>query len=133
MGKAPHWEVRLSEQIEAARERPFSWGEHDCATWAADVWAALTGEQSPAIAWRGRYKTALGAERFRRKAGYPSMEAAGMALLGEPLPTPLLAQRGDVVFAQDAFGVCVGARAAFVGAKGLEFLRLRDCVLAWRV
>jgi hypothetical protein len=37
------WEHDLHEVIEGARQRPFSWGSHDCATWAARVRQALTG------------------------------------------------------------------------------------------
>ena len=128
------WEVRLYEQIEAATGRPFAWGSHDCATWAFDVAASLTGQPSAADAWRGRYRTARGAERVMRGLGWPDRLAMGCALLGEPLPSPLLAQRGDLVLGPDtAFGVCAGARAAFIAPTGLIWLPLGACSHAWRI
>ncbi|MFD1913795.1 DUF6950 family protein [Halodurantibacterium flavum] len=127
------WEIRLAEALTAAAHRPFRWGVHDCATWAFDLRAGLRGEASPADAWRGRYKTPIGAVRVMKRLGWPSLPAAGIALLGQPLPHVLLAQRGDIVFSAEAFGICEGAQVAFVAPDGLRRLRLRDCAMAWRV
>ncbi|WP_127109939.1 DUF6950 family protein [Pararhodobacter zhoushanensis] len=126
------WETILAEQIEAARLRPFQWGVHDCATWAADVRAALTGTESAAQAWRGRYKTEIGAARALRRLGWPDLATGAEAALGAPIPV-LMAQRGDVVMDGQTFGVCVGASAAFVGETGLIYARLGQCSAAWRV
>lgn len=131
--KSAGWEKTLADRIEAARERPFSWGDHDCATWAFDVVADMTGSPSKADEWRGRYSSALGAARVRKRLGWPKMEDMAAALMGKPLRNILLTQRGDMVFAQEAFGICVGARAAFVGPDGLSLLPLRECRMAWRV
>lgn len=127
------WEVILAAEIEAAQRLPFVWGAHDCATWTFDLVALLRGTASAADAWRGRYRTALGAERVMRRLGWPTMEAGGRALLGAPLDTPLLARRGDVVLCDGAFGICTGARAALLAPDGLTMRPLRDCALAWRV
>lgn len=133
--KVAHWEYILADRLEAAQAQPFAWGAHDCATWAFDLRRDLTGGADVAAAWRGRYRTALGALRVMRRLGWPDLEAMGRDLLGDPLVTPLLAQRGDVVLGgQDpAFGVCAGARAAFVSPGGLIFLPLADFLMAWRV
>lgn len=132
--KSAGWEVRLYHQIEAASGRPFVWGEHDCATWAFDLVACLTGRPSAADGWRGRYRTASGAERVMRRLGWPDRVAMGRALLGGPLPGVLLSQRGDVVLGPDAaFGICAGVRAAFIGPDGLCMVPLADCRLAWRI
>lgn len=134
--KRPGWETRLAAEVEAAARRPFAWGQHDCATWAADVVAALTGEPSPAEAWRGRYTTALGGARLMRRQGWASLEAGGRDLLGAPLPVALLAQRGDLVLGPEpdtAFGICLGAVCAFIGPEGLRMVPLADCRMAWRI
>jgi hypothetical protein len=131
--KAPHWELRLAEAISAARHRPFAWGQHDCVTWAADTACAMLGVPSWADDWRGRYSTEIGAARHLKKLGFASLYDAGLARLGEPLANRLMAQRGDIVFARAAFGVCVGIKAAFVGQDGLEFLHLREVQAAWRL
>lgn len=129
------WQNRLADAIEAAREMPFSWGSHDCATWAFDIRRDLTDGEDIAAGWRGRYRTALGAHRVMKRLGWDSLEAAGRDLLGTPLPTVLQARRGDLVLGgpAPAYGVCVGAKVAFVSPDGLIFLSLVSCSLAWRV
>lgn len=133
--RIPGWEHHLAEAIEAARTRPFAWGQHDCATWAFDLRRDLTGGEDVAVLWRGRYRTALGAERVMRRLGWPSFEAAGRALLGPPLPSVQLARRGDLVLAgsHPGFGICLGARAAGIAPEGLTFAPFAACALAWRV
>jgi hypothetical protein len=126
------WEVRLADAVESVRNTPFQWGRHDCATWAADVRLALTG-QDAAAAWRGRYKSGRGALRVMRRMGFRTLEAGVTGILGAPLPTPLLAQRGDVVLYGDALGVCIGATGLFLGPDGLVELPIAACRLAWRV
>ena len=132
--KTDGWEKRLSDAVEAARGQPFEWGSHDCATWAFDVRQALINGPD-VVAWRGRYKTALGSHRAMRKLGWHTMEEGGRALMGEPLPGVLMAQRGDLVLSQGdpAFGVCIGSQVAFVGPSGLQFVPLAECAMAWRV
>lgn len=129
------WERRLVQAVESVRGKSFSWGTHDCATWAFDIRRDLTGGEDIAALWRGRYRTALGAHRVMKRLGWDSLEAAGRDLLGMPLSTVLQAKRGDLVLGglDPAFGVCVGARAAFVAPDGLVFLSLVSCSLAWRV
>ena len=133
--RRPGWELRLVAAVETARGRPFSWGRHDCATFAFDLRRDLTGGHDVAALWRGRYRTALGAARVMRRLGWSSLEAAGCDLLGEPLPSVLLAQRGDLVLANTGlgFGICLGARAAGIAPQGLVLVPLADCSLAWRV
>ena len=135
MARTPNWPLRLTTYLEAARDLPFAWGRHDCATWAFDLRRDLTGGEDVAALWRGRYSTALGAQRVMRKLGWSDLEAMGRDLLGTPLATPLLAQRGDLVLGGEdpAFGVCAGARAVFISPAGLVQLPLARCALAWRV
>lgn len=129
------WERRLAEAIAAARERPFRWGRHDCATFAFDLRRAIAGGHDVAALWRGRYTTARGAVRVMRRLGWSSLEAAGRDLLGEHLASVHLAQRGDLVLANTGlgFGVCLGARAAGIAPSGLVLVPITACALAWRV
>ena len=133
--RAPGWELRLATAIEAARDRPFVWGTHDCPTFAFETRTALTGGADVAALWRGRYRTALGGHRVMRRLGWPSLEAMGRALLGKPLPSIHLAQRGDIVLAKSGlgFGVCLGAQAAGMAPAGLALVPIAACALAWRV
>jgi hypothetical protein len=133
--KTTGWEHRLARALQAAQTRPFAWGSHDCATWAFDLARDLTGGEDVAALWRGRYRTGGGAARVMRRLGWDSLEAMGRDLLGPPLCTPRLAQRGDLLLGgtPPAFGVSAGARALFVGPKGLVSLPLDACPLAWRI
>lgn len=140
--RIPGWERRLAEAIEAARDRPFRWGRHDCAIFAFDLRRDITGGHDVAALWRVRYTTARGAVRVMRRLGWSSLEAAGRDLLGEPLDSVHLAQRGDLVLANTAlgFGVCLGARAAGIAPVngpcdpgGLILVPMAACALAWRV
>jgi hypothetical protein len=69
-----------------------------------------------------------------RRLGWASFEDGGRALLGDPLEDVRLAQRGDLILggAPEAFGVVIGAKAAFVAPEGLVRLSLATCRLAWR-
>jgi hypothetical protein len=133
--RLPGWELRLAEAIEDARDRPFRWGRHDCATFAFDLRRDLAGGHDVAALWRGRYTTARGAVRVMRRLGWQSLEAAGRDLLGEPLPSVPLAQRGDLVLAGTGlgFGVCLGARVAGIAPEGLVLAPLSSCAFAWRI
>lgn len=133
--RIPGWERHLAEAVEAARDRPFRWGRHDCAIWAFDLRRALAGGHDVAALWRGRYTTARGAVRVMRRLGWSSLEAAGRELLGAPLPSVQHAQRGDLVLADTGlgFGICLGARAAGIAPSGLILVPITACALAWRV
>ena len=128
--RVDNWPVRLAEAIEEARERPFAWGSHDCATWAFAVAARLRGDPRPK--WIGSYKTELGAMRRLKREGL-GLEDMGTVILGPALPTPLKAQRGDVVFAAGAYGVCIGAKIVQIARDGLTMRPLADVEKAWRV
>lgn len=128
------WPRRLAAAIQAARARPFQWGEADCALWAADVVLGLTGEDL-AAAFRGRYATRAGAVALLGARG--GLEAVVTAALGEPLASPRLARRGDVVMVSTAegpaLGICDGAVGWFTGPTGLVAQRMSDWTKAWRV
>lgn len=128
--RVEQWPTLLAEAIEAARTTPFSWGTHDCATWAFTVAAKLRGTEEPE--WLGRYTTRAGAARALKSAGV-TLEQMGTEILGDPLASPLLAQRGDVVFAGGAYGICVGRDIAQIAESGLVFVPLGAAQLAWRV
>lgn len=133
--RIPGWELALAEAIEAARDRPFAWGVHDCASWVFDLRRDLTGGADVAALWRGRYRTHRGAALVMRRLGWASLEEGARALLGAPLGSTHLAQRGDLMLSADgaALGICLGVRVAFLGPEGLTFVPITDCSLAWRI
>jgi len=156
------WPLLLDQAIEAARQRPFAWGTHDCCSFAAGVVHALTGHDAFAqfTASFGVYTDERGALRALAAAGGVAAIATGQ--LGDPVPVPQ-ARRGDVVMvmmaapvspasvapaAPDAapddatratrpgrpsLAVCVGTRCVAPGPEGLVWLPLREATCAWRV
>lgn len=126
------WPTVLDGEIGAARAGVFEWGVKDCATWAFDVRRAMTGIDD-AVHWRGKYKTAKGAARQILRLGFADLREGATFYLGPPLATAFLAQRGDVVFARDALGLCIGATAIFIAPEGCTEIPLGECLAAWRV
>ena len=135
MPRIPHWERHLASALATARSMPFDWGHHDCATWVFELRTELTGGPDTATRWRGRYSTCYGAAIIMRRLGWSSLEEMGRDLLGEPLSTPLLAQRGDILLGGEppAFGICAGRSGAFLTPEGLTEVPLSACHLAWRI
>ena len=130
-----HWERLLAAAIDTARAKPFVWGVHDCPTFAFETRMILTGGEDVAALWRGRYTTALGGQRVMRRLGWASLVEMGMALLGDPRSTVLLAQRGDLVLADSGlgFGICTGASAVGMAPEGLVTVPLTSCRLSWPI
>jgi len=127
------WPLLLDAYVEHAKTRAFEWGTLDCVTFAAN-WRALVTGSDPIAEWRGTYKTEREALELIVRLGCDSIEALGARLFGAPDPLgPKFAGRGDLVLAQDALGISVGARGAFLSLSGLEFLPARDFKTVWKV
>jgi hypothetical protein len=127
------WPARLDAAIDSARVKPFAWGGHDCALFAADVVLAITGKDFGAQ-WRGSYHSAAQAmRRLRPHGGLPGLVTK---VLGDPVKTEQ-AMRGDVVLMcgeqGPTLGICLGANCAFTGLEGLVFVTLRECEQVWHV
>jgi hypothetical protein len=128
------WETALYDAVEEARVRPFEWGVHDCALFAASVVERLTGCDI-AKPYRG-YKTERGALARIVKAG--GMEAMATKALGGPIDIRR-ARRGDFVLVEagqpwpGAFAIVRDTRAAAAGKGGLTFVPMKFWRMAWRV
>ena len=123
----------LNAAIEAARDKPFKWGEHDCCIFAANVVRDMTGADF-AAGYRGQYHDARSAlEIVAKNAG---LEAIATQALGEPIPASK-AKRGDVVLVdtegRHALGICIGERVAAPGRDGLVFPLMDQWIKAWTV
>lgn len=135
------WPQRLDDFLRAAQGRLFTWGEHDCALFAADAVLAITGEDH-AAAFRGRYSTARGALRALKVYGQGTLEATVAARLGPVVINPRGLQRGDIAAFGDSgeFGCGLGV----VDLSGRHFVALSpvggpgrmplaSAVCGWRV
>ena len=131
--RSPHWPQLLDAYVESTKARAFEWGSLDCVTFAAN-WRALVTGEDPIAEWRGSYKTEREALKLIAGLGCDGIEALGTRLFGEPDPLgPKFAGRGDLVLAQGALGISLGARGAFLGKTGLEYLPARDFKTVWKV
>jgi len=136
-GRRENWEIGLAEEIEAAKARPWAWGEHDCASFAARCVAAQAGggDAFALPAWESE----VSARRALRALGAEDLGAA-MDRLAPRLPLPF-AGRGDVAtVAADPGATGPLALAVIEGGglwiaaepAGLLRLPLSAAVAAWK-
>jgi hypothetical protein len=136
MGRLKNWPRLLDDYIQAARERPFSWADNYCAVFASGAVKAITGHD---------FTADLPTSFESRAAAYRALSAlapGGVSdlatrFLGDPLPSPKYAQRGDIVLAETpdgpGLGVCIGSTFAAVVRSGLQFFPMKTAQMAWRV
>lgn len=128
------WQSRLSTCIEGALTKPFEWGRHDCALFAADAIQAMT-DVDLATGFRGRYSTETGSVRRLRSAGHSDQLQLAASLL--PEIDPAFATDGDVCSFVAAgwtvLGVYVGDLIAAPGIDGLTFVPRTDATRAFHV
>lgn len=133
--RLPDWERRLHDFIAENRDRPFQWGEWDCALFATACAAAITGHDA-AAAYRGTYDSKAGSARALRELGQGTLLRTVNASF-EVKPVAL-AQRGDLVWWNGSLGVCMGAVGLFVGegpdaSPGLVPVPRTEWTKAWAV
>ncbi|MCK5041714.1 MAG: hypothetical protein KAR62_05445 [Sphingomonadales bacterium] len=145
MKRNENWQQALNETVEAARERPFSWGKHDCCLFAANCVEAMTGID-PMADMRGKYENEEGAREVLKTLGGKTLYRTMQKIFGQAI-APALAHRGDVVYRRDAtfpsVGICLGDISVFVGGcetlnsntyvDGLVSVETISCLKAFRV
>ena len=146
--RVSNWPGVLAEFIEDKRAEPFDWVKNNCAFFASDWIARVTGGVDPARALRRRVTSALTAARvLRREGGLAAVVARACARLGCPEIAGGVAQRGDLALvavdaagvagvaeeAALAVGVVLGRVIAFAGPGGLVFVPRALAKKAWRV
>lgn len=126
------WTTRLHREIQAASERPFSWGEFDCCTFAALCCVAVCGVD-PLEKYHGRYSTETGAKRVLKNT-HGSFESLWDAYF-ERVPVAMR-QRGDVVLFESELGRAVGvvwAGGVFAAAEDGVGRVKAEPEICWRV
>lgn len=112
----PDWERRLHDFIAEHSDRPFQWGEWDCALFATACAAAITGHDA-GEAFRGTYNSRAGSARALRELGQGTLlKTVNANFKDKPVG---MAQRGDLVWNAGSLGVCMGSTALFVGEERL--------------
>ena len=131
--RAQDWPELLAAHIEQRKDLPHQMGVNDCCRFVADAIRSMTGAD-PMADLRG-IKSAKAAARLLRTT--PLQELVTQRL-GEPLPSPLMAQRGDVVLLMQGddehlLALCLGETWAAPGLQGLEIGDMQRAVCAWAV
>lgn len=129
-----NWPYLLNEAIHEARNKPFKWGEHDCALFSASIVKVITGIDFSED-WKGTYDSPESLESEMKKRGFYSLTQLVDHYLDRV--DMLEAMKGDVVMSlmrgNQTLGICVGNAAAFVSDSGLVFHPIDSCFIAWRV
>lgn len=129
MKRREDWPERLSAYIASVMWRPFVWGSHDCATFAAGAVQAVTGESVEIP----KYGTAIEAARLTDEF---NLGERMTRLLGEPI-APAMAQRGDVLLFKLESGLTCGVMTdvgiVAPGADHLLTVPLTAAIAAWKV
>jgi hypothetical protein len=136
MIRHPDWFDRLQTYLDTVAEKPFLWGEHDCALFAASAVQRMTGVD-PAEAFRNLYDSELGARKALREVGQGTLLKTAKHWFGAP-KSVYFAKRGDLVMRdRTTLGICVGPFSWFVGeehgAAGLVVIPTNACRYAFTV
>jgi hypothetical protein len=128
-----NWPALLEAYIATARKRSFVWGSHDCVSVTCGWQALVTGVHSFAP-FAGKYDSEKSAFRVMHEHDVHSMEDAGDFLFGRAARKSVdHIQRGDIVLAENALGICVGVRAACLKTDGMKFLLFNKFQVAWSI
>ena len=121
------------------KDRAFDWGSADCVQAAA--WHLRAMGHTVLLSKGGRYRTAIGAARALRRAGYDSLSAALDAMHFERI-APAAAWTGDLLALPghderiEAIGVALGNGRIggwHPDALGYAALQPETYLAAWRV
>lgn len=134
--RLPDWPERLAAYLAEHRPHRFAWGAHDCVSFAAGAVVAITGGQVLPARWAN---CAEAARQLRQAGGL----AAAVDQVLPRLAAPALAQRGDIVLAQQPvasgrarrqwLAVADGARWWAPSREGLFCGPMAAALIAWRV
>ncbi|WP_158133661.1 DUF6950 family protein [Vibrio navarrensis] len=128
---------KLVSFLEMYQGRPFETGVNDCALFVSDWVRLLTGHDF-AEPFRGKYTSDLGSARLMKKLGYKDLYdlvASTLDAHGAKRASPMLAQRGDVVWAKHRetylCGIALADGVAAIGHDGLLSLPISSIQEAW--
>lgn len=137
MTRCDNWPGKLDLFIEEKRAQPFHWERNNCAFFAADWVALLTGVDL-ASSYREQVTSVRSAVKLMRNGGgLLDLATAPLARWNCPQVPVAYARRGDLVTTETkhgpAFGVFLGHCGAFAGPAGLTFVPCDQLTQAWRI
>lgn len=86
MTRLSFWRPALAEYVNGCMSKPFAWGEHDCALFAAGAVLAMTGEDM-AAPYRGHYKTLRGGLGLLKRKGFANHAELAASVFEEIHPS----------------------------------------------
>lgn len=129
--RVQNWPELLNEYIDISYHLKFEWGVNDCALWVGQYLEKVKVTNKCSL-YLKKYKTDLGAKRILKKNGYDSLEQ----LMDDNFTRRKninFSSRGDVVYYQEALGLCNGINSFFLTEKdGLIAIPTLSCDIAWR-
>lgn len=136
------WDIRLAEYVRSVRNKPFSWGDHDCITFANNCVKEIQGSGF-VDQYLSKYKTPQGALRrlnsCLKKAEFDSLESyLDSVLIRTDTAYP---PRGCVAampmeeasVLPFALGIAIDQHCVFVGNKGLLFVKPKPDFIFWSI
>jgi hypothetical protein len=142
--KKEGWPEKMLSAIEAAQNREFEWGAHDCCMCANSIVEAMTGV-SPAEDLKG-YSSEEGAKETLRAHQGTLLRTMIHVMQKEQgckqQRNPNLLKRGDVCMTKIAgesgrpewaVGVCIGSEAVFASDVGLQHLPMSEIDRGWNL
>lgn len=136
MKRNDNWRPALLAYVQSVAAKPFVWGEHDCALFAAGAVEAMTGEDI-AAPFRGKYKTLAGGLRMLKKRGFDNHADYAASLFEEIHPSSV--NVGDIAALDTGSGIALGIvqgdriYALQDGAAGISTVPLLRAKRAFRV
>lgn len=132
-----NWPALLNDYVAERVTRPFDWRDNNCALFAAD-WVALMTGVDLAVEYRERITGPLAACRMMRQGGgIPAIVDRVTSRWGWTPTVPALLRRGDVCLSATphgpAVGIMLGSIAAFAGPIGITFRPIPAIFRGWRI
>lgn len=128
------WPLLLEIYVDQSMHSRFTWGTHDCVSFAIGWLALVRQDLHPREDLALDYCDATSALRMLKGR---SLEMAVDDWGGLQRVPPAYAQRGDLVLVQildrACLAVCVGDQAAGPGMHGLEVVPMTRATAAWQV
>ncbi len=133
MTRLQDWTIRYSAYIAERRSMPFAWGSNDCASFATNCIAAITGVDIVDKAYAGRKSEKDAARMIKRGGG---LRAIADKAVGQSW-SAMYAGVGDLVLfvldGRETLGICNGDEAFAPGESGIVAVPMSAVIDCWRI
>lgn len=132
-----NWYSAYNDVIDSMRNKPFVWGENDCAVGLVSNVLSAIATENPAEEFTGKYKTAAGGLKLMKKQGYDNLAD----FVSSYLPEIHISETtiGDIaaIPTDDKFGFVLGVvngeKIIVMTERGVGVVDLLDATRAFKV